>query len=507
MTGLTHVCIRDNEYGWRRITVEEASEMFSTTVSANERYFICELCGQYVTFTKEGGMSRHFRHSRGEENKDCEERTEQYNRYPKYQYGCFDFPIKLLLENGSIGFLMGVPKAAMPERNFFVRISGTTTHTFNMKERRQDNGITWLPLQQDISPKYTVDTGDEMFYNWPNTIPGINPLGTMFDSRGNKILHEDDEVEVGKDYYLVTNRYAHEDARDISIKRLAQKTIGGTTWRVYTVRAKAFSPDSVRYFILYKLHLSKKPIDLQVIWPMTVEEGVITYHNTGSLYIAYNSNEKITLDMMPYSAQAVQKDMGGYFQVQTTGLQNLVAYKGNNGLRSSSNHLMLWKRSFKRTANIPTVGIFDKNNELLMEETYAHLPPRNEIIISARYDGTITHKSQSRIKLVQTIKGGDRYTLSVSMGDTVEVTQGCDIIRKIVFKKSAKEQSEFLHLLLDCLKKPTNSFVTVSHRFGKCMDVLPEDEAARKRISTYIRQGKMPKNVYTLLVKQLQNKQ
>ena len=43
---LTHVSIRDAELGWRHITPNEASKLFpNEPVSANDRVFMCELCG------------------------------------------------------------------------------------------------------------------------------------------------------------------------------------------------------------------------------------------------------------------------------------------------------------------------------------------------------------------------------------------------------------------------------------------------------------------------------
>ena len=73
---LTHVSIRDAELGWRHITVEEASDLFpQQTVSASDRVFMCELCGQYVPFANPSRGKRYFMHSRGEENKNCKERV------------------------------------------------------------------------------------------------------------------------------------------------------------------------------------------------------------------------------------------------------------------------------------------------------------------------------------------------------------------------------------------------------------------------------------------------
>lgn len=504
MASLNHVSIRDKEYGWVHITPEDASRLFpNTTVSSNDSVFICELCGQYVTFTGSGFNTRHFRHSRGEESKDCDERVEQYNHYPTIQYGRFDFPLKLSLDRGTFSLSIGIPQGAFQGNDFSVSIKGTASHFFNMKERKQEAGITWLPLQQDISIQYHIETRNKVLLNWPDYIPGINPMGTMFDSRGNKVLHSEDEVTVGNDYYLITNRYICEYFRDVTITELMHRSIMNSVWRIYKVRAVSFSPDSARFFILYKLHLVKKPTDLHIIWPMTVEEGSTAYHNADNLYIAHNGEGQISLQLMPYSAQSTQKEMGGYFQVQSNGFQQMVAFKWHNGQRNCSNHLMVWKKPFTRTANIPAVAIFDKNEELLQEEIYNELPPRNQITIFARYDGILTLKVKDKIKLVHQIKGGERFSLDVAMGNSIVITQGCDIIRRISFQKKDAEFNDFTLQLSKALKRPANEYIHVPHRFGQCIDKLPPNSGIKESLASYIRQGKIPKNIYVMIIKQL----
>ncbi len=506
MPSLTHVCIRDSNNGWRRITAEQAGEEYSNTVSVSKHLFICELCGQYVTLTAEGKKKvQHFRHSRGEQDKVCAERTEQYNKYPEFQYGCYDMPLKLLLNNGTFTLAIGVPQGALLRTDFTLTVSGKITHTFNMKERVQESGITWLPLQQDIALKYDIKAIDVKFDTWPTIIPGINPYGTVFDGRGNKILHQEDEVKVGEDYYLITTQYADDGCRDISIKDLMHKSVNGELWRVYRVRATKFSPESARFFLQYKLRLVKKAIDLHVIWPMTVEEGTITYHNAEKLYLAYHGDEKVELTLMPYTSSTEVQEYGNYFRVQSNGLQQLAGYKWRDGLMNKSNHLMVWKRPFARTANTPVVEVFDKNNSLLEKDAYSQLPPKKQIIVSARYDGTITVKCRERTKQVITIKGGERVSLAIAIGDTVVVTQGCDVVREIAFRKPEKISDGFSGELYHALKRPDATCVSVSHRFGSCSEVLPNDAVIKGKIAAYIRQGKMPKNVHALIVKQLQN--
>lgn len=504
MASLNHVSIRDKEYGWVHITPEAASRLFpDTSVPANNRVFICELCGQYVTLTGKGLKIRHFRHSHGEENKDCEERVAQYDRYPAVQNERFTFPVKISLDKDIFSIFIGIPQGAFQDGALSVLVTGASTHRFDIDESQQKAGITWLPLQQDIAIKYGIEVIDNSLSNWPDYVPGINPIGSVYDGRQSKILHVEDEVTVGNDYYLITSRSVSNSFQDIDIKEIMCRHIANSVWRVYKVRATTFSPDSVRFFILYKLHLVKRPTELHIIWPMTVKEGPTAYHSADDLYIAHNGDGSVSLRLMPYSAQSSQKDMGHYFQVHTNGFQQMIAFKYYNGQRNCSNHLMVWKKPFTRTADDPDVRIFDQRGNPLQEEIYDQLPPQNQITISARYDGSLSVTANGKITLVQQIKGGERFPLEVAMGETIVITQGCDIVRRISFQKKEPKSDDFALQLLKALEHPVNDWISVPHRLGKCVDDLPHDLYIRKKISSYIRQGKMPKNIYTLILKRL----
>ena len=62
---LENVHIWEDGKGYVPISVEEACERYSHTVSYHSEIFICKLCGNYVTLTesKSGKKERHFRHS------------------------------------------------------------------------------------------------------------------------------------------------------------------------------------------------------------------------------------------------------------------------------------------------------------------------------------------------------------------------------------------------------------------------------------------------------------
>ena len=83
---LTHVCVWDSEIGYRRVTVDEANELYPYEVPSSRGHFVCELCAQNVGFSKArvdtGG--RCFFHSSAAQNKDCEDRQIQLSSEPPF---------------------------------------------------------------------------------------------------------------------------------------------------------------------------------------------------------------------------------------------------------------------------------------------------------------------------------------------------------------------------------------------------------------------------------------
>lgn len=104
---LTHVSMKYGDSGWKHVTAEEAEALFpKQSVPAGTRQFICECCGQYVSFTKDGINVRHFKHSRGEEDKTCEERVARNAECEIVQYNTYDFPLRLALDDTDFNLSM-----------------------------------------------------------------------------------------------------------------------------------------------------------------------------------------------------------------------------------------------------------------------------------------------------------------------------------------------------------------------------------------------------------------
>lgn len=67
-----------------------------------------------------------FKHSKGEENKNCEERIRRSNKYPPLQTGRYLLPLKIVLHSDGRGFSLsiGIPRANEFDADAQVLITG-----------------------------------------------------------------------------------------------------------------------------------------------------------------------------------------------------------------------------------------------------------------------------------------------------------------------------------------------------------------------------------------------
>lgn len=171
---LTHVSMKYGDSGWKHVTAEEAEALFpKQSVSAGTRQFICECCGQYVSFTKDGINVRHFKHSRGEEDKTCEERVARNAECEIVQYNTYDFPLRLALDDTDFNLSIGIPQCAIKTKDIKVTVQGKREggHEYTIRNEAA-SGLVWLDLNKDIANSYKIKT-ESRYPNWPEIIAGI----------------------------------------------------------------------------------------------------------------------------------------------------------------------------------------------------------------------------------------------------------------------------------------------------------------------------------------------
>ena len=161
---LTHVSMKYGDSGWKHVTAEEAEALFpKQSVPAGTRQFICECCGQYVSFTKDGINVRHFKHSRGEEDKTCEERVARNAECEIVQYNTYDFPLRLALDDTDFNLSIGIPQCAIKTKDIKVTVQGKREggHEYTIRNEAA-SGLVWLDLNKDIANSYKIKTESDI---------------------------------------------------------------------------------------------------------------------------------------------------------------------------------------------------------------------------------------------------------------------------------------------------------------------------------------------------------
>lgn len=297
---LTHVSMKYGDSGWKHVTAEEAEALFpKQSVPAGTRQFICECCGQYVSFTKDGINVRHFKHSRGEEDKTCEERVARNAECEIVQYNTYDFPLRLALDDTDFNLSIGIPQCAIKTKDIKMTVQGKREggHEYIIRNEAA-SGLVWLDLNKDIANSYKIKT-ESRYPNWPEIIAGINPAGTFFDSYGGRRLHEGDEVYAEHDYYMLRKGFEY-GRPSMNTNEVLKIGLNGDIWRVYKVRVRSITYDTTAFFLPFSLNLVKDPIDMKVLWPPVVNVDETYYHDSNEVYIAHNCpDNKISLQMLP----------------------------------------------------------------------------------------------------------------------------------------------------------------------------------------------------------------
>ena len=300
MASLTHVCMWTDK-GWKRISAVEAAKLHpGGTVSARSGLFICELCGQYVSFSAGNRYERHFKHSLGEKNKDCLDRTSEIGHSSSYGFQEPNLPLRITgATSSSFRFEIGlirIPKDLL-SKDFSLEIkpkgAPNTSYVFG-RERLNCDSITYLPIGGRPFENYTLSfqNGSRKLREfWPAEIEGIDPKGTLFEKVSGKKLMYDDDVEIRKEYYLLKRDDFFSSSRSsIRIRRISQKNFGKEIWTLYVVSASVFNEDAARFYLDFHCRLTDHPVSLQLVWPLFIKGKYLVKHNQNYMYILVEGN-------------------------------------------------------------------------------------------------------------------------------------------------------------------------------------------------------------------------
>ena len=285
--------------GWKKITAEEfVKNNPCKKISAKEKKFWCEMCGQFVTLANGNINEPHFRHSSAELEKFCEDRSKNFYKAdwlnaPKPMYS---LPIKICVEQNNFRFQVGLIR--LPSQLFNnvkncrikIKVGEKILYHNVLSDCFIEEKTTWIDIKDIPEESYSLTLEPEIsevnFY-WNKKIKGVNFGGTLFDKlTGKKILYDAD-IKVNSEYFLLIDELVW-STKGVDVKVLLQKYICRKWWRLYEVKATALTEEAAKFFLHYHCRLTAKPISIIPIYPIYTQENNIVHCNSARLFFYFS---------------------------------------------------------------------------------------------------------------------------------------------------------------------------------------------------------------------------
>ena len=506
MPSLTHIHMF-SEHGWRKIDVSEAAAQFPSTVQAVSGIFMCELCHQYVTFTRPGEQDRHFRH-RPDEDKSCPERTFAAGANTNCSIKEHDLPIRLKYTSTDFSLeigLLGIPESVLTELcDQTVQISpargGGPIFSYRLKERLREDQITYVSIGSTPFQEYQIQLDCRnlpAFSFWPKRIRGIDPGGTLFDAISGKKIPYDADIQIKKSYLLLrASRIAYTNS-SVTLKLIMFKSKPGRYWYLYEVSANAMDQAAANFFLKLHCRLTDQPVSIQPIWPLYTRGPYVIHHN--SQEIVFYVHGDVTTKCYPLSEQRGEQIEGqGRLEfIRCAARQQLISagheyqlIAGN--LRRRLKYTYLWQEPLNKTEFLPSVSVTDLSGHDVLPGVADRLPSQNILRISAPYDGFVTIRKQGRVIEKRRLKAETSCEISsIQFGYELDIFQGLDIVWSIQYQRKNR-QAESEALIMQRLKRVSGSSVPVPHAWGTAAEYLENYPHVKQWLFQRIREGSMP---------------
>lgn len=512
---LTHVCVWDGKNGYRRVSIEEASQMYPYGVAANRGIFICSLCAQNVGLTAPGANVRHFRHTSAAQKKECEDRAQAYTR-ANMGYNCHPMPIRIKVSHGSyllkLGFFYAPSSSAGGPRCKKIKITGENGQEFvHSFERISSEGITYLNVGSIPSSYY------RLFYDhpspnlnryWPSMASGIDAKGSFFECSSGKMLHCGSKAYPYQDYYLLQRRSLSFAPNGISYESIAEtRTNTFITWHLYKIHVREFSASVARFFLERSIFLTEKPVAFYPVWPPYVEDPYFLYHNDPMMYF-YMQGEDAELNAYPVSISPRFENLaeGKLYKIYAASKEQLLSL----GQSGSVGFSYLMKKNLDMVAALPQVTIKTIDGNLVDQDICNRLPKGKQLTIQAPFDGKIILLRNDGPLEIRHIAAEQIVTMDgLSFGCEIRIFQSCDLIRTIHFEKpkqntdSPSLDRQLVRQLLTC----KGSMMPVPHSAGAVVVKLQEYSLTKQWVLTQLRRGKIARDAYFVLANAVKQKE
>ena len=512
MASLTNVIMwMDNQ--WIPVTARKAIEIIPDGASVHSGFFKCKICKQSLGLSagkilKYGNRGEpYFYHSLGEDDKSCPERTGSTPIYlTPFSPDEYSLPLRIIITNNNFSFEIGFP--FLP-KDIFSKISQSKIkiipigreenyYEYLFADRFIEENITWLDVGGIPSTGYRIIADKHTQFFWRPVVNGINEKATIFDANSGKMLVQDSDVQVGRDYYLLIKGYMSFAPNSVRCSRVLRKIIDLDVWNVYLVNALDFSNSSADYFYRFGYRLTKMPLNFQSIWPVYIEDPYIIHHESDKVWF-YVRGTDLDIQCHPKSQhQLFSCDNGQSVLLNTLGRQQVVSTGRSNLLK----FMYLWRDSLNITSNVPVVDVTTFNKETVSPGVCGILPRNSTLHVkSLQFNGFLSRLQDGIVIEKRKLKAGEIVEITdIRYGTELFIYIGLDCIWSIKYEKQEDFCEEADVEFAKRLMNERGRLRTISHSLGAIATELKEYPAVKQWLYQKIREGFMPETAYQMLV-------
>lgn len=495
---LENVSVWRNGHGWSHTTPDEAHEMFPYGSSSTDKIFLCESCGQYASFVVGNYQIHHFRHPAG--SNDCKDKQVAWSSYYQTNKLGFSLPIKIKLcakdIDISIGFLpltvQQLSKAMQNKAAVTISAGSQIISTLLIShERFSSEHITYVLIGNKVSERYTLNYSNDdpsLSTIWPKVINGFDSMGTLFDGATGKRLPVNADVEICREYYLISKGYYWHDYSDISFERIQNIS---NSWQVYRIKAMQLTKQAAEYFLNFGARLTDVPAYITPLWPPSVQASHIVTHESDPVIFYHKGRGCV--EVWPYTRvhlDAVAEIKGNICSFYGNSIQQVMSVSRFSQRTAVLRYIVLNKKqiTLKRSRKLLDVVISDDFGNKIAPGVYHGLPPGKTISITAPYDGVVEVRLSDRLIERFNTKGSEPILITVNWGYVVFVYLGMDLSAEISFERKHKGTENDIELLKQ-LKLYKGQMIPISHEIGKLAVKLGELPKTKRWLLSQIRCG------------------
>lgn len=467
---LNHVMVWKRDH-WEKIEAGEASKLYGgATVSYKQKIFYCEVCSQYVTLTQVTDRRfPYFKHSTSDQNKDCEDRSKNYEQTYNFKKNSHSLPLKLDIKEGTVYFLLGFPPIPLDEvkniRFFKVKVTNSLTgDSFIFNSERFDlSKTTYLNVGQSLLDKYEVEVLSDspvLKERWQLHDTFYAQKFTLFDGATGKKLPRDADVEIDHPYYLVVNRATLQIAKDIECKKL--HVISSNGLRLYQLWTRKFTEASSRFFIEIGYRLTKYPAKLYPVWPVFVEQpyNILYFGKKIGFFVSGNVRlYDVNLSTNNSRRYDDGTNKGSLVQISSGKGEHLAYIGRNNVLRytyfreSTLSHL---------ESEEVNVSVTDDLQKPILEGIYDKVPHNKKLNVLITFDGVVK-RIKGKKKIYIHLKADEPKEIgNINLGERIAVYVGNDCLYTIAFVLPDHNDDEMLYReLIAC----QDQMIALPHKF------------------------------------------